>query len=60
MLTATLPFDCPWCGEPNYVEQEPGDVEQWIIQDCAVCCRPIELRLPADGESLQVRAEGGE
>ena len=60
MLTSTLEFDCPWCGERNFVEQEPGDAEQWLVQDCAVCCRPIELRLPGDADVLQVRQEGGE
>ncbi len=50
MLTAAQRFACPWCGEANWVELEPGDLGQVVIQDCAVCCRPIELRLPAAGE----------
>lgn len=59
MLTESLAFDCPWCGEPNFVEQEPGDADQWVIQDCAICCRPIELRLPSDlNPEFLVRAEG--
>ncbi|MDT8437642.1 MAG: CPXCG motif-containing cysteine-rich protein [Wenzhouxiangellaceae bacterium] len=55
MLTAALEFACPFCGEANSVEAEPGDAGQWLVQDCAVCCCPIELRLPADEqEALQV------
>lgn len=61
MLTDFLSFACPWCGETNHVEQEPGDAAQWVVQDCAVCCSPIELRLPGVGEQeLRVRREGGD
>ncbi|NKI34951.1 CPXCG motif-containing cysteine-rich protein [Wenzhouxiangella sp. XN79A] len=60
MLTDSLCFDCPWCGEANHVEQEPGDAAQWLVQDCAVCCRPIELKLPSELDpELRVQQEGG-
>lgn len=62
MLTDTRSFACPWCGEPNWVELEPDDAGQTVVQDCAVCCRPIEIDLPADGDpfgTLQIRPEGG-
>ncbi|MEM1080498.1 MAG: CPXCG motif-containing cysteine-rich protein [Pseudomonadota bacterium] len=59
MLTESLQFACPWCGEPNGVECEPGDAGQWIIQDCMVCCSPIELRLPyVSTDALIVQREG--
>lgn len=58
MLTDARRFDCPWCGEKNHVEIEPGDAGQWVTQDCAICCRPIEIRLPADDrEPLETRQE---
>lgn len=44
-----LEFECPWCGEANQVECEPGDAGQRLTQDCRVCCNPIELRLPGPG-----------
>lgn len=50
MLTESQRFDCPWCGENNWVELEPGDFGQVVIQDCAVCCRAIEIRLPEDAD----------
>jgi hypothetical protein len=59
MLLDASSFDCPWCGELNQVELEPGDAGQVLIQDCQVCCRPIELTLsPADGSLLRVAREG--
>ncbi len=61
MLTESAQFSCPWCGEPNWVELEPDDAGQTVLQDCAVCCRPIEIDLP-DPDSADptpvVRAEG--
>lgn len=59
MLTDALEFSCPWCGEPNGVENEPDDAGQWLIQDCAVCCSPIELKLPmVRNDALIVQREG--
>jgi uncharacterized Zn finger protein len=36
---------CPCCGEPGTVavEEEEGDAE--FVQDCAVCCRPWQVRI---------------
>jgi hypothetical protein len=36
---------CPYCGEPIDLEiDESGGPEQHYIEDCSVCCRPIEVR----------------
>ena len=60
MLTESQRFDCPWCGENNWVELEPGDLGQLVIQDCAVCCRAIEIRLPLSAdEPVQVMPADG-
>jgi hypothetical protein len=50
---------CPYCGEPLdlYVD-EGGGIEQHYIEDCSVCCRPVEIRILlnlADGERDGVR-----
>ncbi|MDX1625334.1 MAG: CPXCG motif-containing cysteine-rich protein [Wenzhouxiangellaceae bacterium] len=59
MLTDSATFSCPWCGEPNDVGLEPGDAGAVLVQDCGVCCRPIELRMPdRPGEAPAVRREG--
>lgn len=37
---------CPYCGEPQTVFLDPSDVEEeHYIQDCQVCCRPIQFHL---------------
>lgn len=35
---------CPYCGEPIVVLLNPEDCGDVYIEDCQVCCRPIELR----------------
>ena len=36
---------CPYCGEAIEVLLNPEDVGREYIEDCQVCCRPIEFRL---------------
>jgi hypothetical protein len=35
--------DCPYCGESISVLLNPEDVDVAYIEDCQVCCRPIEF-----------------
>ena len=55
-MTETIVISCPYCGE-NYetiVDLSAGS--QRYVEDCAVCCKPIELalRVGEDGELLEV------
>ena len=37
---------CPYCGEPSEVLVDPvGGADQAYVEDCVVCCRPIEIRV---------------
>lgn len=51
--------DCPYCGERIAVSVDDGCVGQDYIEDCSVCCRPIEVHLRADGHGflLEVRRD---
>jgi hypothetical protein len=48
---------CPWCGErlETKVDLTAGDRE--YIEDCQVCCRPIDfnVELAEDGSLLAVK-----
>jgi hypothetical protein len=48
----TIRIRCPFCGEAfeAVVDASAGDAE--YVEDCPVCCRPIEMRLQVghDGE----------
>ena len=46
---------CPYCREWIELYVDPDSTGVWV-EDCAVCCRPIEvcLRVSDDGELLDV------
>jgi hypothetical protein len=50
---------CPFCGEDfTLVVDCSVDGEQTYIEDCFVCCRPIQFGVDcADGELLSIVAE---
>ena len=37
--------DCPYCGEPFTTAVDTSAGSQSYIEDCPVCCRPIEFHL---------------
>jgi hypothetical protein len=47
---------CPYCGESFETSVDLSAGSQSYVEDCAVCCRPIEVRLTVsdDGELLGV------
>jgi hypothetical protein len=34
---------CPYCGETIRVLIDSSDIEQQYIEDCQVCCKPINF-----------------
>jgi len=50
----TLTVQCPYCGErfEALVDASGGDAA--YVEDCPVCCRPIELRLRLDDDGQVV------
>ncbi|MHB8474236.1 MAG: CPXCG motif-containing cysteine-rich protein [Gammaproteobacteria bacterium] len=49
--------DCPYCGEQFETIVDISGGDQRYIEDCAVCCRPIEfqIRVDARGELREVK-----
>jgi transcription elongation factor Elf1 len=45
-------FNCPHCGEAISVLLDLSVQDQEYIEDCEVCCRPIEIKyqVERDGE----------
>ena len=37
-------FQCPYCWEQISMLIEPSALEQQYIEDCEVCCRPIQIQ----------------
>jgi len=51
-------FQCPYCGEEISMVLDLSVPEQSYVEDCEVCCRPIEVRYTAeDGELAGFEAQ---
>jgi transcription elongation factor Elf1 len=45
-------FTCPNCGEEISVVLDLSVNRQTYIEDCEVCCRPIEISYAAEDDAL--------
>ena len=45
-------ISCPYCGENQNVSVDCSTGSYDFIEDCTVCCRPIELHAEIDGGQL--------
>lgn len=56
-------FFCPYCGEENITDIDiSAGKAQEFIQDCEVCCRPVEIKLiiGRDGSvNIEIRNDEG-
>jgi hypothetical protein len=51
-------LSCPYCGESlTFVVDETAGKTQVYIEDCAVCCEPIEVRAQVDVEEFDVQVK---
>jgi hypothetical protein len=49
---------CPHCGESFPLLVDTTQREQSLVEDCSVCCRPINLTITCEpGEVLDVREQ---
>jgi hypothetical protein len=46
----SFPIQCPYCGESIEVDVEPLEEAQSFIEDCTVCCRPIQYEATTNSE----------
>ena len=54
-------FACPYCNAEISVLLDPSVPAQAYIEDCEVCCRPLEIRYQIDeGELVEFSAEAVE
>ncbi len=45
-------FTCPYCWERISMILDPAEEQSDYIEDCEVCCRPIELDFRFIGDDL--------
>jgi len=55
-MLAPITLHCPYCGETFETQTDLSEGSSRYIEDCAVCCRPIEVsvRVGDDDELLGV------
>lgn len=53
-LLQTHNLDCPYCGETIQVVIDCSISEQEYIEDCQVCCRPINIFVSIEDDSIQI------
>ena len=59
-LISEVEVVCPHCGEVFSVQIDTSEGEQSLIEDCTVCCRPIQLSVRCrPGEIVDVNCSGG-
>ena len=53
---------CPYCGEPFETSADASAGMCSYVEDCQVCCQPIEIELRVDGEGkfLELVARRGD
>jgi len=45
-------FQCPYCWEEISMLLDTSVIQQTYIEDCEVCCRPIEVMAKFSGDEL--------
>lgn len=49
-MSESITLTCPYCGERFVTQADPSAGAQRYVEDCAVCCCPIEVVLEVDDE----------
>ena len=45
-------FQCPYCWEEISILLDPSVTNQTYIEDCEVCCNPLEFTVKFEDEQL--------
>lgn len=54
-MLPTQTVDCPYCGEAIELVIDDSVEQQEYVEDCSVCCRPINVSVSVDeGSEIQV------
>ncbi|WHZ19558.1 MAG: uncharacterized protein OJF55_001707 [Rhodanobacteraceae bacterium] len=49
------PVHCPYCGEAIELVVDASAGSAAYVEDCPVCCRPIQVRLDVSGDEFSVQ-----
>ena len=57
ILIDSAHIQCPYCGETIEIVIDGSLEQQSYVEDCSVCCRPIELSVTVMDEEVSVDAK---
>ncbi|WP_132142140.1 CPXCG motif-containing cysteine-rich protein [Luteibacter rhizovicinus] len=58
-MTDFVNIHCPYCGESIEIVVDASAGDQIYVEDCQVCCRPIDVRVTVgDDEEVFVTVSG--
>ena len=52
MFEIEYEFDCPYCAAPISMLLDPSIARQRYVEDCEVCCNPIEITYEVEDEEV--------
>ncbi|MGB5451638.1 MAG: CPXCG motif-containing cysteine-rich protein [Sedimenticolaceae bacterium] len=53
-------IQCPYCGEMIEMQVDGSAGDQAYVEDCSVCCSPIEVRLSSHGDGWRLEVSRGD
>lgn len=56
MTLEQIDVQCPYCGERIEIQVDSSAGEQSYIEDCSVCCRPIQFEVTMGEDGPEVSA----
>lgn len=57
MQTHAVQIQCPYCGQAIDIVIDGSLEQQSYIEDCSVCCSPIELSVTVVDDEISVEAK---
>lgn len=51
---------CPYCGEPIELIVDASAGSTSYVEDCSVCCHPMQVSVTVDGDRLTVAVATGD
>lgn len=51
---------CPYCGEPIELLVDETAGSATYVEDCPVCCHPMQVQVTVDGDAVSVRVKTGD
>lgn len=59
-MIETVFVSCPYCGESFDTTVDCSAGDQSYIEDCYVCCQPIEFSVQVDGDNITIETRRGD